>query len=239
MNYDNFGNRMKEYEEKYTSSRILGNSFLCARLDGKNFSSYTRGFEKPFDFELTNVMIHVTEALVKETHASHGYTQSDEISLFFTQTQHEHIFGGKVSKLNSILASMASAHFNSLIRSSKLAYFDCRSFAIPSALEASALCRWTCGHKNMQHLNQEQMKYLMRTEYGVNWEDLAEVHKYGSHSKRKFLRKSISEEERLNIPERYRPEEGTIVNRTKVVSFSDIGYFGDWLSNDRVNFILM
>jgi tRNA(His) 5'-end guanylyltransferase len=50
-------------------------------------------------------MVTTTKALVKETHASVGYTQSDEITLIYAPTEGERIFGGKVSKINSVFAS--------------------------------------------------------------------------------------------------------------------------------------
>jgi len=82
MKNDNFGNRMKEYE------RLFGNQFMpflpvCMRIDGKTFSKWTKGLERPYDKRLTDLMVATTKYLVAETGALMGYTQSDEISLVF------------------------------------------------------------------------------------------------------------------------------------------------------------
>lgn len=47
MEKDDFGNRMKEYERKYTNTRIPVSDTLCVRIDGKRFSKFTKGFTKP------------------------------------------------------------------------------------------------------------------------------------------------------------------------------------------------
>jgi len=47
MNKD-LGDRMKEYESSVKINIESDNPFLV-RLDGKNFSKFTKGFKKPFD----------------------------------------------------------------------------------------------------------------------------------------------------------------------------------------------
>lgn len=87
MKHDDFGDRMKAYERVYTDTRISVDEVLCVRIDGKNFSNYTKNFVKPFDSNLSDVMIQTTKDLIEETHANIGYTQSDEITLIFTPTE--------------------------------------------------------------------------------------------------------------------------------------------------------
>lgn len=114
MKNDDFGDRMKSLESVYTYPRVPATDYLCVRIDGKGFSKYTKGFGKPFDKTLSGAMVGTTVFLVENTHANIGYTQSDEITLIYSSGEkaNEHIFGGKVSKINSILASMATAKFN-------------------------------------------------------------------------------------------------------------------------------
>jgi len=59
-------------------------------------------------------MVETTNYLVEETHARIGYTQSDEISLVWQQDRYdaEVFFNGKIHKLASVLASLASVKFN-------------------------------------------------------------------------------------------------------------------------------
>lgn len=245
MKYDDFGDRMKAYERVYTSTRIPSTDILCVRIDGKGFSKYTKGFEKPFDARMTAVMQKTTLDLVKASNADLGYTQSDEISLFYSlygSNASEHIFGGKVSKINSILASMAAAHFNYNIgvgfmgSPTKLAYFDCRAFGVPSLMEASnvllwriqdarknsvsAMFRWTLGHKNMQNLDQLQMISKMKEE-GIFWDDLKDEWKYGSVAVRETYELTT--------------ENGN-VTRSRVV-VRPTGYFGALSAEQRENFL--
>ena len=74
--------------------------------------------ERPFDTRITQAMIDTTKYLIEETHARIGYTQSDEISLVWMQDRYdsELIFGGKIQKMVSVLASMTAARFASMCR---------------------------------------------------------------------------------------------------------------------------
>ncbi len=258
---DEFGDRMKAYEKVYTSAKVNVDKVLCARIDGKGFSKYTKGFKKPFDDILSEVMVDTTRQLVKETHANIGYTQSDEITLIYApgEKASEYIFGGKVSKINSILASMAAANFNWFLNNANtafkhgigLAYFDCRAWAVPDLVEASnvllwrtqdakknstsALFRWTAGHKAMDRLDQAAMKkYLLENE-GVDWNDLPNRYKYGTYIKPVTVESHLTEEELSHIPEAKRPI-NLLVKRTKIQEI-DIGYFGDLTLEQRMEFI--
>lgn len=258
MKHDDFGDRIKGYEQIYTSTRVSPPNYLCVRIDGKKFSKFTKGFVKPFDTRLRDAMVHVTKALVKETHASFGYTQSDEITLIYCPSEKgsEYVFGGKVSKLNSIIASMSAAHFNSYLLQfdvDKLAYFDCRSFAAPSQIEASnvvlwrvqdarknsisALFRWTAGHRAMDGLDQIQMKTYLKENHSVDWNDLANCWKYGTYIKPVTIQRKLESSELTKIPEKNRPQPDTLVTRTEI-QVLDIGYFGDLSLEQRVEMVL-
>ena len=255
---------MKDYENVYTSQKIQPPDVLCVRLDGRGFSKFTKGFKKPFDDRLSKIMVLTTEQLVKETHASAGYTQSDEITLIFKPNEegHEYLFGGKTSKLNSVLASMATANFNYFLARNMpvdyvgrgLAYFDCRSFAVPSMLEASnvllwrvqdarknsisALFRWTDGGgaKAMHGLDQLQMKEYLLANCNVDWNDLPDKYKYGTYVKRMATDTHLSEAERMKIPAAKRPDASVKVTRTKIERV-DLGYYGDLTLEQRVGFL--
>ena len=74
--------RMKDYER--TSRYFIDTKDnLIVRLDGHHFSSFTKGFKKPFDTLLSDTMIETSQALMEEFTPSSVYTQSDEISLVF------------------------------------------------------------------------------------------------------------------------------------------------------------
>jgi tRNA(His) 5'-end guanylyltransferase len=106
--------RMKEYESCY-SFKIPSRTYTIIRLDGKGFSKYTKMFNKPFDDNLSIVMDVATIELCKYLNPKFAYTQSDEISLVFTDIENidsELVFDGKVQKLCSISASKVTAAFN-------------------------------------------------------------------------------------------------------------------------------
>lgn len=56
---------------------------IYARIDGRAFSRFTRGMQRPFDRNLSTAMIATAAGLIERTQARIGYTQSDEISLVF------------------------------------------------------------------------------------------------------------------------------------------------------------
>jgi tRNA(His) guanylyltransferase len=258
MKHDDFGDRMKGYEQVYTAARISPPDYLCVRLDGKNFSKFTKSFKKPFDVRMSDTMIQTTKRLVKETHAAFGYTQSDEISLIYAPSEKgsEYVFGGKVSKINSILASMAAANFNAILGShiliDELAYFDCRSFAVPSLIEASnvilwrvqdarknsisALFRWTAGHRAMDGLNQQEMKNYLLAHHNTDWNELPNRYKYGTYIKPLDHLTFLTGDELARIPEKNRPGSSVLVTRTSIETVN-IGYFGDYTLEQRMELL--
>lgn len=115
------GDRMKNYEDQ-TPMIIEATMPYIARLDGRAFSKFTKGFEKPFDPIFSNAMVATMNDLVEEFKPRTGYTHSDEITLIFAQalTEEEkkdgklacHHFSGRLQKLCSTFAGYASARFN-------------------------------------------------------------------------------------------------------------------------------
>lgn len=247
MKHDDFGDRMKFFERAYTDVRIPVDVPLCVRIDGKGFSKFTKGFTKPFDKNLTQAMIDTTKHLVKETNASIGYAQSDEITLIWFQRsekQTEHIFGGKVSKINSILASMASAAFNHYIAKyapnvyagKGLAYFDCRAWSVPSDVEASNVLlwriqdakknsiscqyRWTLGHSSMHGLSGKQMMDKLKSS-GNDWEQLPAKYRYGVCVRRKNRMVELDSETLAKIPVDKQPENAMVIRSEYVEERAD------------------
>lgn len=259
MKSDEFGDRMKAYEKEYTSAYVPIDQILCARIDGKGFSKFTKGFQKPFDDVLGGVMVSTMMNLVKETHASIGYTQSDEITLIYTPGEKatEYLFGGKVSKINSVLASMSTYYFNRLLSAyvdvDKPAFFDCRAWAVPDLAEASnvllwrvqdarknsisSLFRWTAGHSKMHGLSGEEMKALLKSDYFTDWDKLPNKYKYGTYAKPVTVETYLSQEELLRIPEHKRPSAEVLVKRTSVQEL-DLGYFGDYDLQHRLEYVI-
>lgn len=130
---------------------------FVVRLDGRGFSKYTKKmkFNKPFDNDLIQIMQNVTADLMKQTQASFGYTQSDEISLVYMPERM--MFNGRIEKICSVFASLASVSFNLNLAkqyekqnnpekieksNSLMPIFDCRVFSVPSKEEALNVVLW-------------------------------------------------------------------------------------------------
>lgn len=153
---DQLGDRMKGYERVETD-RVLDQTLpVYARIDGRGFSKFTRGMDKPFDSRLSSCMIETTRYLVQHTGALFGYTQSDEISLGWhldheTNPKTQFFFDGKILKLTSVLAGMATAAFTRALYTgdsefskyaSRLPHFDCRIFNLPDRDELANALLW-------------------------------------------------------------------------------------------------
>ena len=110
MRFDELGIRMKAYEAQTTKTTLMPSLPVYARIDGRAFHTFCRGLKKPFCYELVETMQEVTKFLVEETHAQLGYVQSDEISLCWLDIA-KAPFDGKLFKLQSVLASLATSKF--------------------------------------------------------------------------------------------------------------------------------
>lgn len=158
------GDRMKDSYEKRSRQYLTRRTNTIIRLDGKNFSTYTKGLNKPFDDALIEDMQETTKYLCKNIQGCKaGYTQSDEITLLLTDydtLKTDAWFDGNIQKITSISAAMATAKFNELrfMRSFRnetttdnleqsaklpqLALFDSRVFQIPEKEEVVNCFIW-------------------------------------------------------------------------------------------------
>ena len=159
-NKDTLGNRMKAYEELSTSRQLMPNCPVYARIDGRAFHTFCRGMYRPFSLAFIKAMQETCKYLVGETGAILGYVQSDEISLGW-ENYSKAPFDGRIQKLESVLASMASAKFilyaESLREEAKFSNdkhtliervhkcipsFDCRIFNVPDMTELANAFIW-------------------------------------------------------------------------------------------------
>ncbi len=241
---DSFGDRMKVYESRETDRACLPLLPVYARLDGRCFSRFTGTFSRPFDERITSAMIETAGYMVRETRATIGYTQSDEISLVWgVEETQDFLFGGKFQKLTSVLAGMASAFFTQYClthKDSHLRYsaamhiptFDCRVLQLPSQMEASNMILWReqdatknavnsaarslYSHKQLQGKSQSQMQEMI-FQKGVNFNDYPDFFKRGVFLRRERFVKTLSEAEIERIPALHRPPDGIVV-RSEVVT---------------------
>lgn len=113
---DDLGTRMKVFYENIPKTRLIRRTPVAIRLDGKAFHTFTRGFQKPFDFVLMDAMQKTMKYLCENIQGCvFGYTQSDEITLILVDYQKftsDAWFDYEVQKLTSVSASMATMAFN-------------------------------------------------------------------------------------------------------------------------------
>ena len=226
---DKLGDYLKQFESVETTRVCPLGKPMVARLDGRAFHTFTRGLDRPFDERLTQLMRETTQFLVKETDALVGYCQSDEITLVWylpNDTESQYLFGGRIQKLTSILASMASVEFNRNLaflipaKSSAFPLFDARVFSVPTLKDAFLCVLWRerdaiknsitmyalskFSHKLLQNVNGEQKRAMLR-DIGCPWEDLPLRHRRGTYFTRVVRERMLTEEEMVDIPVQYRP----------------------------------
>lgn len=254
---DDFGDRMKRYEAAEAGRRAMQLLPICVRIDGKCFSSWTRGLDRPFDSRFSAVMVATTGELVKESGARIGYTQSDEISLVLAADEYgsEILFDGKLQKLVSVLASIATASFNDFagrqwIGGRPLALFDCRVWTVPNRTEAANVILWRekdatknsismaarafYSHRQLFGKSAADMQEMLH-EKGVNWNDYPTAFKRGVYVRRVVEQRPLSEEERERIPEAHRSPAEELVSRSSVKRI-EMPVFGTVTNREAVVF---
>jgi len=234
---DDFGNRMKAYEAVETARKLDPMLPIYARIDGRSFSRFTSGMDRPFDARMTAAMIETTKHLVHETHARIGYTQSDEISLVWLADgpDSDVLFSGKVQKMASVLASMAAAKFAMVCPpgyEARMPHVDCRVFQLPSKEEAANAFLWRAmdalknaismvaqskfSHKKLHGQDQRAM-LAMLAEIGIDFETFPESFRRGSFVRRYTVERMLEPEELERIPVKHRPTGPVMRNEMRVI----------------------
>ena len=204
---DELGDRMKLYESAEAGRRLMPLLPVLARIDGRAFHSFTRGMERPFDPTFTQAMIDTTMALVNETGACMGYTQSDEITLAWhaATTQSQIWFDGRVAKMTSQLAAQATLTFYRLVLermpqyASRLPTFDARVWNVPTRAQGANVFLWRewdatknsvsmaasahYSHNALMGKNSAQKDDLLHAK-GINWNDYPPRFKRGTYVQR-------------------------------------------------------
>lgn len=222
---------MKGYEALEAGRRLMPRLPAAARIDGRSFSAYTRDLARPYDERLSRLMIETTRALVRETSARIGYTQSDEITLLFYADEPDGTiyFDGRVHKMVSQLAAQATAVFNHLLPQhlpekaaraspSALPTFDCRVWALPSLAEAANVLLWReldatknslsmaarayFPHESLLNKRGGEMHEMLFAK-GINWNDYPAFFKRGTYLQRRMVRRRFTADELDALPERH------------------------------------
>lgn len=207
---DSFGDRLKAVEAVYAKAVIDPEKPFCVRLDGKAFHTYTKGLKRPYDKRLSDAMVQTMNYLMEKTEARLGYTQSDEISLVFYKLNpsQQQYLGGRVQKMTSIFAAMATAKFNQLVsltipeKVDTLALFDARVWSVDSLNDAAEVIVWRqedaiknaismAAHSEFSnkelHKKNSKEKIEMLASKGLMWDNYPEFFKSGTFAMRKHI----------------------------------------------------
>ena len=200
--------RMKYYEEAAPPRRCLPFLPVLARVDGRAFHTFTQGLDKPFDAHFSELMAATMTWLVEQTGALIAYTQSDEITLLWYAPDYKSdvFFQGRIPKLTSIVASLATVKFNRLIpkmlpaKAGQLPVFDCRVWQVPNRAEAANTFLWRemdatrnsiqglgqahLGHELMQGSTNDEVQEMLWQQVGINWNDYPDRFKRGMWCRR-------------------------------------------------------
>lgn len=232
--------RMKTYESKETSRKLIPCLPIYIRLDGRSFSYLCKDMEKPYDVRMHRIMSRVTESLVSGIHCCIGYTQSDEINLVLKgfENNKDALFGNRIFKLTSTIAGTASSvfllsyweEFGKEDYPNIIPSFDCRVINLPNKTETANMILWRnmdasrCAvnsaaryyfsHEELMHKSGPE-KQEMLFQKGVNWDNYPEHFKRGIFFVKKEKQDYIPDSIYYAIPKNKRPE-SRIVTRRKV-----------------------
>jgi tRNA(His) guanylyltransferase len=240
---DGLGDRMKQYEAAEAGRRLMPLLPALARLDGRAFHSFVRGLERPYDKRLSDLMIDTATFLVRETNATVGYTQSDEISLAWVPEGYDSqvFFDGRIQKMTSMLSALCSAYFNRHLPAhlpaeyaERLPVFDCRVWSVPTLEEAANTFLWReldaaknsismaarayYDHATLDNKSGSEMQELLWKK-GVNWNDYPTFFKRGTYIHRRKVSRAFTATELDSLP----PKHAARSNPALVVERSECG----------------
>jgi len=243
---DSLGDRMKMYEQAEAGRVLMPGIPVIARLDGRSFHNFTKGLPRPYSEPLHTCMVDTVKELIKQSHATVGYTQSDEISLVWTDfVKHEEfLFSSKIQKLTSVLASIATvAFYRSVLThlgsdyADRMPTFDCRVWQVPNEGEALNVLRWRewdCTKNSITmaasayyshtelHKKSGSEKQEMLWQQGINWNDYPDWFKRGTYVKQVRIHSAFTAEEIDNLPEKHhaRVDPNLVVRRSVITALN-------------------
>jgi len=230
--FSTLGDEQKKYEQLKAGETAMFGLPVIARLDGRGFHNFTKGLRRPYDEALSSCMMDTAIYLLNLANPNIVYTQSDEITLIWANQYEEDketkvFFKGKIQKMVSILAAMATSEFQCSMRqrieskADEQPLFDCRVWQVPNLQVAAENLLWRemdatknsitmaasayYPHKELEGKHSGD-KHEMLLQKGINWNDYPNFFKKGSYfTKRKTL-VNLTKDELEKIPEKHRPE---------------------------------
>ena len=204
---------------------------ILLHIDGRSFSKLIKNrFKKPFDDDFIYCMDNTAKFLCEEIQGCKlAYVQSDEITLCLCKERPESeiFFGGRMNKIISISAALATSKFNQLMSKfngsdETLYQFDCKAWNVDSEDD---VWRWflfrniDCirnsknqtvstylSHNELLNKTADEMIELLKEQRGVDWNEFDVDKKYG-----RIIRKIDYLDNIVN----HKTGESSIVSRTK------------------------
>ena len=179
MEFKNLKERMLYYRD-LTDYKVMPNCYTLVMLDGRSFSKMIKNkYKKPFDDNFIEMMNETAEYICRNVQgALFAYVQSDEISILLSDNC-DMFFGGRLCKMQSIIASMASAKFNQLATLRILSKFS-KDEAI-SEVKRMGLCEFDCKVWNVPSYNDVFGWFLFRQNDCIRNSKCQAVQTYLSH----------------------------------------------------------
>ena len=254
---DVLGDRMKQHEWEGAVGRFSPGCPVCVRLDGNNFSKFTKGLERPFDARMQYAMTATADEVFSASGAVLAYTQSDEITLVLVPAREGSgiYHGGRRDKINSLLAARCSMAFRSAAAKflpdthQSPVVFDCRSFQVPNAETAADCVLWRqrdCVRNAIQSIGQRFYSHkslhgmsgvdILRrlAADGVDWESFPDCFRFGTAIMKRSEHLCFTEEEIEMLPPLHdaRKNPGMVFKRDIVVRSAMRCLFDDggWFS---------
>jgi tRNA(His) 5'-end guanylyltransferase len=177
---------------------------------------------------------------VETTAAVRGWIEEIRASRRVPEQAVEFMFGGRLFKLTSVIAAMATARFlTGAVRlwpdrcARQLPLFDCRVFEVPSREEAVNVLLWREAdatknavsmaarahfpHSRLQGKSGSQMREMLMLEHGVNFDDYPARFKRGAYVQRRTVARELDASVLSGIPEGRRPSGPVFRNETVVL----------------------
>ena len=110
------------YYRSLTDYKLMPNSYVMVCIDGRSFSHLIKNkFQKPFDDSFIEMMNETAKYVCENVQGcKFAYTQSDEVTFVLTDFDTpttDAFFNYRLCKMQSIIASLATAKFNQLMLS--------------------------------------------------------------------------------------------------------------------------
>ena len=155
--------KCREYQKR-RDYHVDTDKFIIAHIDGRSFSKMIKNkFKKPFDDSFIDMMNKTAQYLCQMVQGTHlAYVQSDEITLIIKKNTEDSdiFFGGRLCKMQSIIASLATAKFNQLMILYNMEHYP--SINPLNTIENTSLCQFDCKIWDVDNANDAMAWLLFR-----------------------------------------------------------------------------